>query len=63
MGASRLRVGAKVEARNGQGLDNWRPMQYAQGLGGVFERRREKWKQVCALRQAQCPRMNTLDLS
>jgi len=42
VGASRLRVGAKVEARNGQGLDNWRPMQYAQGLGGVFERRREK---------------------
>jgi hypothetical protein len=29
--------GAKVEARNGQGLNNWRPMQYAQGLGGVFE--------------------------
>ena len=37
VGASRLRVGVKVEARNGQGLDNWRPMQYAQGLGGVFE--------------------------
>lgn len=39
--ASRPASGAKVEARNGQGLDSWRPMQYAQGFGGVFEVRRE----------------------
>lgn len=25
-----------MEDRNGQGLNSWRPMQYAQGLGGVF---------------------------
>lgn len=25
-----------MEARNGQGLNNWRPMQSAQGFGGFF---------------------------
>jgi hypothetical protein len=32
-----------------------------QGLGEVFEDTKKEWKQVCAFRQAQCPRMNTLD--
>jgi hypothetical protein len=59
--ASRLRVGAKVKARNGQGLDSWRPMLETQGLGGVFENSKMDWIQGCAFRQAQCPRMNTLD--